>query len=90
IKLRATDRKFNIELQRALEAEGMIHIAEVIAYGAYLRKESRGAHFRTDFPKRNDEEWMKHTMAFYNGEDKPKMEYKDVIVGLWEVVERKY
>jgi succinate dehydrogenase / fumarate reductase flavoprotein subunit len=90
IELRAKDRKFNIELQRAFEAEGMIHLAEVIAYGAYLRKESRGAHFRTDFPKRDDENWLKHTMAYYNGTDKPKIDFKEVELGLWEVVERKY
>jgi succinate dehydrogenase / fumarate reductase flavoprotein subunit len=90
IKLRAKDRKFNIELQRAFEAEGMIHLAEVIAYGAYLRKESRGAHFRTDFPKREDENWLKHTIAYYNGANQPRIDHKEVILGLWEVVERKY
>jgi succinate dehydrogenase / fumarate reductase flavoprotein subunit len=90
IKLKAKDRKFNIELQRAFEAEGMIHLAEVIAYGAYLRQESRGAHFRTDFPKREDENWLKHTMAYYNGTNQPRIDHKEVILGLWEVVERKY
>ena len=90
IKLRAKGRKFNIELQRAFEAEGMIYLAEVVAYGAYLRTESRGAHFRTDYPKRDDENWLKHTLVYYNGIEKPKVEYKDVILGLWEVVERKY
>ncbi|HKZ40505.1 MAG TPA: FAD-binding protein, partial [Candidatus Hodarchaeales archaeon] len=90
VSLRAKGRKYNLELQRALEAEGMIYLAESVAYGALLRQESRGAHFRTDFPKRDDEHWLKHTLCSYNGLELPKVEYKGVIMGIWKPEERKY
>ncbi len=41
----------------------MLHVAEVIVYSALARKESRGAHFRSDYPQRNDEDWLKHTFV---------------------------
>jgi succinate dehydrogenase / fumarate reductase, flavoprotein subunit len=56
-------RVFNYELQEALELNNMLRVAEVIVYSALLRRESRGAHFRSDFPERNDEEWRKHTFV---------------------------
>ena len=55
-------RIFNYELEEALELSNMLRIAEVIVFSALKRKESRGAHFRSDFPERNDEEWLKHTL----------------------------
>ena len=56
-------RIFNYELQEALELNNMLRIAEIIVYSALQRKESRGAHFRTDYPERNDKEWLKHTFV---------------------------
>jgi len=56
-------RVFNYELQEALELNNMLRVAEVIVYSALLRTESRGAHFRSDYPERNDEEWLKHSMV---------------------------
>ncbi len=56
-------RIFNYELQEALELSNMLRIAEVIIYSALRRTESRGAHFRSDFPERNDDEWLKHTLV---------------------------
>ena len=56
-------RVFNYELQEALELNNMLRIAEVIVYSAIVRNESRGAHFRSDYPERNDEEWLKHTLV---------------------------
>ena len=54
---------FNLELQEALELSNMLHIAEVIVYSALARKESRGAHFRSDYPQRSDEDWLRHTFV---------------------------
>ena len=56
-------RVFNYELQEALELGNMLRVAEVIVYSALQRQESRGAHFRSDYPQRNDEEWLKHTFV---------------------------
>jgi succinate dehydrogenase / fumarate reductase, flavoprotein subunit len=56
-------RIFNYELQEALELGNMLRVAEVIVYSALKRKESRGAHFRSDYPERNDSEWLVHTFV---------------------------
>ena len=56
-------RIFNYELQEALELSNMLRIAEVIVFSALQRKESRGAHSRSDYPERNDEEYLKHTFV---------------------------
>lgn len=61
----------------------MLVLARVITIGAYNRNESRGAHFKPDFPERNDEEWLKTTKAFYEGPaEAPRFEYEDVDVSL--------
>jgi succinate dehydrogenase / fumarate reductase flavoprotein subunit len=57
-------RPFNLDLLEALELENLLSFSQVIVAGAIARRESRGAHFRTDFPKRNDAEWLKHTLAW--------------------------
>lgn len=61
----------------------MLVLARVITIGAYNRNESRGAHFKPDFPERNDEEWLKTTKAFFEGPtEAPRFEYEDVDVSL--------
>jgi succinate dehydrogenase / fumarate reductase flavoprotein subunit len=60
INLTNKSKVFNYELQEALELHNMLRVAEVIVYSALVRTESRGAHFRSDHPERNDEEWLKH------------------------------
>jgi succinate dehydrogenase / fumarate reductase flavoprotein subunit len=67
----------------------MIDIAEATVRGALWRKESRGAHWRTDYPTRNDEEYLVHTMI-YPGEKGMKIKTKPVKLGIFEVKERKY
>ena len=57
--------------------------------GALLRKESRGAHARFDYPKRDDENFLKHTLAYYTPEG-PKIEYIPVRILYWKPIERKY
>ena len=81
--------RFNSDLHNAIELEGMIDLAEIITKGALNREESRGSHFRLDFPKRDDQKWLKHTMAFYSDEG-PKISYKKVDITKYEPKERKY
>jgi succinate dehydrogenase / fumarate reductase flavoprotein subunit len=68
---------FNFEILQALELEGLLYVAEVIAKGALMRRESRGSHSRTDYPTRNDTEWLKHTLARLDGGE-ISFSYKDV------------
>lgn len=77
---------FNYNLVEALEIGHLIDLAEVITSSAIARKESRGAHMRTDFPKRDDENWLKHSLCYYES----KVDYKDVVVTKYEPKERKY
>jgi succinate dehydrogenase / fumarate reductase flavoprotein subunit len=81
---------FNQDLLGAIELGYMLDVAECIVVGALERKESRGAQFRTDFPKRNDDEWLKHIALSRNGDDTPKIEYTPVTITQWEPMERTY
>ena len=84
-------RRFNTDLLATLEAQHLLTFSEVIVTGALARTESRGAHFRKDFPKRDDEDWLKHTLA-HKSDDGPKLSYKDVTI-YWDKFppqERKY
>jgi succinate dehydrogenase/fumarate reductase flavoprotein subunit len=85
----AKHRKFNLDLLRTIELGGMLEAAEVIAAGALARQESRGAHSRLDFPKRDDVNWMRHTLAYYTP-DGPRLEYELVVQTKWQPEERKY
>jgi succinate dehydrogenase / fumarate reductase flavoprotein subunit len=65
------------------QLKNMLHLARVITIGAYNRNESRGAHYKPEFPDRNDEEWLKTTMAKFTGEDSaPAFHYEDVDISL--------
>ncbi len=80
---------FNTDLMEALELENLLANAEATVYSALNRKESRGAHTREDFPKRDDENWMKHTFIFENS-GTPRIETKPVTVTRYKPMERKY
>lgn len=71
------NRIFNTELVEAMELENLMSLARATAAGALARKESRGAHARDDYPDRDDETWMKHTLATIK-KDKVKIDYKPV------------
>jgi len=85
----AKHRKFNLDLLRTIELGGMLQVAETMAAGALAREESRGAHSRLDFPKRDDVNWMRHTLA-YRTADGPRLEYELVVQTKWQPEERKY
>jgi succinate dehydrogenase / fumarate reductase flavoprotein subunit len=87
--IETNDRKFNFGLVRALELRNMIDIAEVTAFAALWRKESRGAHYRLDYPKRNDDQYLVHSLV-KRTKDGLVMETKPVTLGLFEVKERAY
>jgi len=80
---------FNYELQEALEFGNMLRVAEVIVYSALQRHESRGAHFRSDYPERNDKEWLKHTFV---NETPTGLQvcYKPVVIGKFAPQKRSY
>ncbi len=82
-------RVFNTELILCLELGSIIELAEIIIESALAREESRGAHYRLDFPLRDDVRWLKHTLA-YKGETAPRLDYADVRVTKYPPAERKY
>jgi succinate dehydrogenase / fumarate reductase, flavoprotein subunit len=80
---------FNQDLLGAIELDFMLENAETVVVSALERKESRGAQYRTDFPERNDDEWLKHITVSANG-DQPEIGYSEVTLTKWEPEERKY
>ncbi len=84
-----SSRRFNPGLMNVLELRGMLDMAEMIVAGAIPREECRGAHWRIDFPGRDDKNWLKHTIAEYSPEG-PVFSYTDVEITDYEPKERKY
>ena len=89
IKLNYTGKRTNLSLVWALELKGDLDVASAVVAGALARQESRGSHFRTDFPKRDDGGWLKHTLAYFSP-DGARLDCKAVNVGHFEPKERKY
>ena len=83
------NRIFNTDLVFALELGYMLDVADTIAFSALERRESRGANARTDFPERDDENWLKHIVA-RKGEVGPELSYLPVTITKWQPEERKY
>jgi len=83
------DRVFNTDLVSALELGFMLDAAEAITYSAVPRRESRGAHSRTDYPKRDDLTFLKHTLA-YGGISEPRIDYMPVTITRWKPEARVY
>jgi succinate dehydrogenase / fumarate reductase, flavoprotein subunit len=81
---------FNQDVLGAIELGYMLDCAEATVVSAIERKESRGAQFRTDFPERNDDEWLKHINVSANGGDDPEISYSPVTITKWQPEERKY
>ena len=81
---------FNQDVIAALELGYMIDVAETIVVGAIERTESRGAQFRTDFPERDDDAWLKHIDISLDGGDEPKVSYSEVTITRWQPEVRTY
>jgi succinate dehydrogenase / fumarate reductase flavoprotein subunit len=80
---------YNTNLYHALEVGNLLDLAEIMVTGALNRTESRGGHARRDYAKRDDANWLKHTLAFYT-EQGPRFDYKPVTITTWQPEERKY
>jgi succinate dehydrogenase / fumarate reductase flavoprotein subunit len=81
---------FNYDLTEALELGYLIDLAESLVVSALARTESRGGHFRDDHPSRDDANWLKHTLARRHDDGNVTLDYKPVILGAYEPMERKY
>jgi succinate dehydrogenase / fumarate reductase flavoprotein subunit len=89
IRVEDGGKPFNTGFLGALQLDFMLELAEVTVVSALPRKESRGAHSRLDYPKRDDQNWLKHTLAYYTT-DKPRLEYIPVTITKWQPVARTY
>jgi fumarate reductase flavoprotein subunit len=83
-------RAFNTELVQALEFEYMLDSADAIVHSALQRRESRGSHARRDFPERNDERYLAHTLAYQRPGDSPRLEYRPVRITTFQPQARTY
>ena len=90
IKIEDTSKTFNTELTSAMELDFMLEISQTIAVSALDREESRGAHARRDFPQRNDEKYLKHSLVFSRDAAKPRLEYRDVHIENFKPQARTY
>ncbi len=80
IELHDKSNVYNTDLFQALELENMLALAQTVAEGALARKESRGSHQRLDYEARDDENFLKHSLMYYQGEEAPRLDYLDVII----------
>ena len=81
---------FNTQLIYTIEMGSMLEAAQTIAHSALQRRESRGSHQRLDYVSRDDENYLKHSLAYYNGEEAPRIEYLDVTITRSPPAERVY
>lgn len=81
--------EYNTNFVNVMEIDSIFRIAEVILIGAINRRESRGAHFRTDFPSRDDNNFLRHTLVYYNN-GQPSIDWCPVKFTRYAPVERKY
>jgi succinate dehydrogenase / fumarate reductase flavoprotein subunit len=82
-------KEYNTNFSNVMELDSMFRVAEVVLIGAINRKESRGSHARTDFPKRDDKKFLHHTLAYYDPKE-PIMKKHPVTITNYKPVERKY
>ncbi len=97
VSIQDKGKRFNTDLLEAIELGFLLDLAEVVVFSARNRKESRGGHMRDDYPKRDDENYMKHTMAYLTGDphssladDHIRLDWKPVVMTRYEPMERKY
>ena len=81
---------FNTELMEAVELGFLLDVSDTLVAAALARDESRGAHYREDHPLRDDDHWLRHSLAYRAPDDEVRLEYKDVKMGPYIPMERKY
>ncbi|MGW1215521.1 succinate dehydrogenase flavoprotein subunit [Streptomyces sp. NPDC002499] len=94
VSIQDKGRRFNTDLLEAIELGNLLDLAEVMAVSALARKESRGGHYREDYPNRDDVNFMRHTMAYRevgdDGTESIRLDYKPVVQTRYQPMERKY
>jgi len=90
IRIDDKSKTFNTDLQEATELGHMLEFSKFIVYGALIREESRGGHYREDFQQRDDEKFLKHTYAYMDKDYNMRHEWGEVTLGKFEPMERKY
>jgi len=83
-------RRYNTNLTNVLEVEALLIAADAMLRCAVARTESRGAHARRDYPKRDDRNWLKHSLAFYGGGGPARLDYSPVRITKYQPAERHY
>ncbi len=89
VRVQDTGKSFNTDLLEIIELGNMLDLCLITATSAMARQESRGAHSREDFPERNDDTWLKHTLAFLD-QDTVRLDYKAVDTSIWQPKPRTY
>lgn len=89
VRVQDTGRAFNTDLLELIELRNLLDLSMLTAAAALNRQESRGAHSREDFPKRDDDNWLKHSLAYLDA-DTVRIEYKAVDTSIWEPKPRTY
>ena len=89
VAVSSTEGAYNPSLSSLVELGNMLDVAQVIAASALAREESRGAHYRTDFPERDDTNWLQHTIASH-GPENPRLNHKPVVITQWQPQRRTY
>ncbi len=89
VSIKDKTRRFNTELLEAIELQHLLNLAQAVARSSLQRTESRGAHYREDYPERDDKNWLKHTFI-YKKEEEWKFSYRPVVIRRFQPEERRY
>jgi succinate dehydrogenase / fumarate reductase flavoprotein subunit len=89
VRVQDTTKQFNTDLLELIELGNLLDLSLITAESALKRQESRGAHSREDYPERDDDNWLKHTLAYLEGSE-VRLDYKEVDTSIWEPKPRSY